>query len=183
MSFALTQFAKASLTDVMRTNKYFVEFEPINFISKSKPEYGSYLITSATFPFFTFNTTEMPYGAFKESVVNGIDYDPVTFSIISDMNGKMMKFLIDLSNEIIDPKTGLFNFKDEYTLNISISITTRYDVKVADVDLIDAYLINIDPISLGYGQKDEMVLLNPSFKYKKANYKTYGLLEKFKFNT
>jgi len=154
----------AAFSDVLRPNRYRVEFHVPFANGETQTESFSYLCTEATFPFFTVNTIESWYNNRTQSFASKIDYDPVSFSFIVDKSQKILTFLEQWRVMMIDEMHRM-SYKDEYAGTIDVYLVDNLMVDKASCKLINAYPINTDSIPLSYESNDQAMRVSTSFKF------------------
>jgi hypothetical protein len=159
----------AAFSDVLRPNRYRVEFHVPFANEELQTESFSYLCTEATFPFFTVNTIESWYNNRTQSFASKIDYDPVSFSFIVDKSQKILKFLDSWRMMMIDEKHRIA-YKDEYAGMIDVYLMDNLMVDKASCRMVNAYPINTDSIPLSYESNDQAMKVTTSFKFDWVEY-------------
>lgn len=180
---------KSSFSDIMRPNKFKVEFQtPFNLgLDNSEMQQITYLCKSASFPFGTIEKSESYYNGLKHGLASGIDFDPVSLVLYSDTDQKVMTFLSNWYKKISPNKKGsntgmkshgLFEYPSNYYGTIHISLIHK-DNSGASIDgfkilksvkLIDAYPTNIDSIPLSYDSNDQVMEMTVSFEFNNLEY-------------
>lgn len=159
----------AKFTDFLRPNLYAVYIFPKSNFANYTDLGLALLCNEAAFPFFTLITTDVFYNNHENSVVNKIDFDPVSFSFFVDKFNKTLKFFDDWRKIMID-ENYMIGFYDDYISQIDIELIDRAGNTAAIASLMDAYPINIEAINLSYGENDTIINLQTSFKFKHIEY-------------
>jgi hypothetical protein len=151
-----------------RTNRFVVMFTP-TFVPLGGGDWPLENILmfcdQVQIPGTNFNTTaNRVFGESRETPYERL-YEPISMSFYVD-RGMFVKELFDTWMEAIqDPETRLFNFYDNYTVDISIYVEDTLNKKRYFVGLKEAYPKSIDPIQLDTSSKDIMKM-NVHFAYK-----------------
>ena len=176
MDINISQF-KNSFFDYLRPNHYRVDFKKpgsLSFfndsLSFSVSENLSAFCKSTSFPFFTFDTASIMLNNKSNTVINKIDYDPVSFTLNVDNHKEVLKFILDWKKTIINDKYQ-FAYKDEYKLDIDIVLLdTNFLQETAKCTLMDAILVNAEPIALSYESKDSISEISISVNFDHIEY-------------
>lgn len=165
---------KSSFTNFLRPNLYRVEFDfkKFNASSYANMETISMLCKDAAFPFFTFNLAETHYNGRKHFSAQEIDYDPVNLVFMVDSDGNVLNFLTAWAKEIVDTNYN-YGFRDDYIATITISILDQTPsdlIQKATVKLYNAFIVNVDEISLGYDNTNQISEISVSFNFDYAEY-------------
>jgi len=157
------EFFKSQFSDFLRPNRYRVFFR--TFVDESI----SAICKNVTFPFYTFNTLTGTINNKSNTVINKIDYDPVSFTFYIDKEKRILKFINKWKERIID-EYYRFGYKDDYKIDIDIEMLHLDDEVVASCTLKEAFLINVDPIDLSYDSKDVLSEITISVNYDDIKY-------------
>jgi len=154
--------------DFFRPNHYMVVFKPSNSITFSK-NLGVFC-KSVTFPFFTFDTSSILLNNKNNTMINKIDYDPVSFTFNVDDKKEVLNFIIDWKKLIINDKYQ-FGYKDDYKIDIDIILLDNHTLEeISKCTLIDAILLNVDGIAMSYETKDSISEITLSVGYDDIKY-------------
>jgi hypothetical protein len=157
---------KASFSDFLRPNYYEVTFSGNLF---GEQEFG-FLTSAATFPFQTYNTQSVFYNNLPRHFVSGIDYDPVSFTFLVDDGLKVLRFFDSWRKLIMNDGSRTFNYKEEYSGNIEVQLLNRKQFWRAKCEILDAYPVNMESISLAADSNDQIMTLQVSFRYDDIQY-------------
>ena len=176
-------------SDFLRPNRYRVEFHTkfskptdtdskiTESMSKVQEIYSSFtnemslLCKSVSFPFYTFNTIDSFVNNKNNSVIEKIDFDPVTFTFYVDAEKKILNFIRDWKNVIID-ENFRYGYKDDYVTDITITMLHLHDSETASCTLINAFLVNVDSIELSADSRDSISEVSFSVQYDSIDYNT-----------
>lgn len=168
------QFLKNHFLDYQRPNYYRVDFKaPFKFSLKNLSNIFSgglsAICKSTSFPFFTFNTEDVFLNNKKNTVINKIDFDPVSFTFNVDAGKEILNFIFNWKDSIMNDKYQ-FGYKDDYTMDIDINLLTVNKNPYMTCTLKDAILLNVDPIALSYESKDTISEVTISVGYDDVEY-------------
>lgn len=94
-------------------------------------------------------------------------FPEVAFSFINTEDLAERTFFEKWQNKVIDPITGVINFRNEYTGSINISMLSPKDGSTTYTAIIhEAFPLNIGEINLGYSLQNETTLSTVTFTYK-----------------
>lgn len=95
------------------------------------------------------------------------EYPDISFSFITQIKFKERQFFDDWQSEVLDPKTGLVGFYDDYKGDIIISHLSSDDgSEDYKIKLFDAYPVSLGEISLGYSMMNESIVSGVTFTYR-----------------
>lgn len=187
-------------SDFLRPNRYEVIFytyfsemdkgidKGTDFVSEKLGKFGKYIDTkkiaksifnkdlgklckSTSFPFQTFNTIDSFVNNKNNSVINKIDYDPVSFTFWVDADKVILNFLTIWKNAIIDQKFR-YGYKDNYMADIEIIMHHLDNIEIMSCRLKNAFLVNIDSIELGTEMRNVISEVTFSVQYDSIEYET-----------
>jgi len=158
---------KSNFTGFLKPNLYKVQFSS-PFI-ETGDESVSYLCKDASFPFLTINTKQFILDNKKQNIAQDFDYDPANFTFYVDQNNKLFEF-INKWISVIRTENGQLGYRSEYNVQISIELyNNRGDIKMSAF-LLNATLVNIEDIQLGYDQNDTLTTLSISVAFDEVAY-------------
>lgn len=169
---------KASFNDMLRPNRFEVNFSaPFNNEMKDL-QIVTTLCKSTSFPFPTLEKNETIYNSRKLKVASGIDYDPISFVFMVDVDRKVLSYLTKWYRKVAPLKqdnsgehSHTFAYPKDYYGVIQIDWYNRAYQTVAAVELRDAYPTNIDSIALSMDSNDQVAEITCSFEYNSLVYR------------
>jgi hypothetical protein len=158
---------KSAFTDILRPNLYKVHIDTPSGIDFTEDLQN--MVVEASFPFFTFNTTNSFYNNKENSIVNKIDFDPITLTFLVDSDKKVLQFFNGWKNLIID-EHHRYGYKDDYKGNIEVTLIERTGNENASALMLNAFPININAFDLSANTNDDFLRLPVSFMYDDITY-------------
>ena len=189
--FKLNDFmASISTKGVMKSTRYHVTFTPPAYLRGIAGLPGSDMISircdSAQFPGMSLATMDGPprygYGP-NESIPHNAVMDDITLSLLVDAGSEIHKFFYTWMNSIVNfhgqggyglkdargPVKTLsayeVGYKDNYAVDLTISVYDSTDKKVMEAKAYRAYPKLLPSIDFSWGATDEVVKLVIPFTY------------------
>jgi len=160
----------SKFTDFLRPNLFAVYIYPKAKFENNYTEEGINLLChEASIPFHTFTTVDVFYNNKTHSTINKIDYDPISFTFYVDKFNKVLNFFDEWKKQIIN-ENFQFGFYDDYISQIYIHVFDKLGEIAVSTVIEEAYPVNINPITLSYGENDVIMNLQTSFKFKEIKH-------------
>jgi hypothetical protein len=106
----------------------------------------------------------------NHTIINSIDYDPVSFTFNVDDKKDVLNFILDWKKLIINDNYQ-FGYKDEYKIDIDIILLDNHTLEESSkCTLIGAILLNVDGIAMSYDTKDSISEITLSVGYDDIKY-------------
>jgi len=157
---------KSNFTGFLKPNLYKVYFiAPFMDFDESI----SYLCKDAVFPFLTINTKQLMVDNKKQNIAQDFDYDPANFTFHVDQDNRLFEF-INKWISVIRNENGQLGYRDNYAVQVGIEVyNNRGDIKM-EAFLLNAVLVNIEDIPLGYDQNDTLMTMSVSLAFDEVTY-------------
>lgn len=163
---------KAKFSGGLRPNKYRVEFlgkdniAPYNIWEKM-----SLLCKGTVYSFYTYDKQEVFHNNTTMESVNKINFEPVILRFYVDRESDVLKVLHRWKELQYSDETGMFGYRDDYVVDIDVTLLDENLLDVTTVRYNNAFPINVDDIDLGYEASDTLMELTVTFAY---DYPTYN---------
>lgn len=145
-------------TGLPTASHYLVEF------NKGEEESVQMLVDQVNFPGVNIMTTEMrTFGEITESAY-GVNYNPVTISVLIDNKGNALKFFHDWADQVYNRYTRFVGYRADYAADMTIKMLDRKDGIIYKLILQGAYPKTISDIQMDATSHDVM-RLNVTFIY------------------
>lgn len=133
----------------------------------------SYLCDTAPIPGKTIATSELRHYGPTRKLAREATYAEFQLGFILTNAMSARKKMIGWMDYIIDPETANIRYQDEYKGTIEIlmfgpdSEETTKENAIAGAKYLEAFPTNVDPISLGWDQLNQVGKFSVNFAYKK----------------
>lgn len=114
------------------------------------------------------------YGA-PYKVPNTQTNDTVMFSFYADSNMNTRKYFDIWQNAVLNVKSNTMNYYDEFVSDVKIFCMDREGKDSYEVQLYDAYPLNIGMVDLSYASRNSVVSITVSMAFKYWKAKTLSL--------
>jgi hypothetical protein len=157
---------KSIFTGGLRPNKYKVEFIGNDRITTFDLwEKMSLLCKGSVYNFYTYDKYEVFHNNTTMESVNKINFEPVILRWYVDKKSDVLKVLQNWKKVMYDDDTGMFGYRDDYVINIDVTLLDENLLDVNSVRYNNAFPISVDAIELGWDAVDTLMEVNVTFAY------------------
>ena len=154
-------------------NRFVARFKMPNLLKVGETEILSYLCDSAPMPGRTIATSELRHYGPTRKIARESTYPEFQLSFILTTAMSARKKMIGWMDYIIDPVTANIQYQDLYKGTVEVlmfgpdTVDFTRDQTIAGAKYLEAFPTNVDPISLGWDQLNQVGKFSVNFQYKK----------------
>jgi len=136
------------------------------------PEILTYLCDTAPMPGKTIATSELRHYGPTRKLAREATYAEFQLGFILTNAQTARKTFLDWMDYIIDPVTANIRYQDEYKGQVTVLMFSQYndtmssDQAIMGAKYLEAFPTNVDPITLGWDQSNQVGKFSVNFQYK-----------------
>ena len=153
-------------------NRFVARFKMPSLVAVGETEILSYLCDSAPMPGKTIATSELRHYGPTRKLAREATFPELQLGFILTNAMSARKTFLNWMDYIIDPETANIRYQDEYKGQVDILMFDQYSESatqdaIAVAQYLEAFPTNVDPISLGWDQLNQVGKFSVNFQYKK----------------
>ena len=136
------------------------------------PEILTYLCDTAPMPGKTIATSELRHYGPTRKLAREATYAEFQLGFILTNAQTARKTFLDWMDYIIDPASANIRYQDEYKGQVTVLMFSQYndtmssDQAIMGAKYLEAFPTNVDPITLGWDQSNQVGKFSVNFQYK-----------------
>jgi hypothetical protein len=153
-------------------NRFVARFKMPSMVAVGETEILSYLCDSAPMPGRTIATSELRHYGPTRKLAREATYPELQLGFILTNAMSARKTFLNWMDYIIDPESANIQYQDEYKGQVDILMFDQYSESatqdaIAVAQYLEAFPTNVDPISLGWDQMNQVGKFSVNFQYKR----------------
>jgi hypothetical protein len=168
MSISISSFHEKILSTnkPAKANRFVVEITNIPNWSDGQYDMISLFCESVSLPGRQITTMEYSPFLNEIKVPTGYINDDVEMTFLVTEDYSIKKMLDHWLNQVIDPKTYLFNYKDKYVSTITIKCLDEANKTKYTVKLLEAYPYQVNSMEFSMESESSVQKVSAAFAYK-----------------